>query len=266
MSYEIKELGVGAILDQGFKLIKDCLGTALGIVGCLMVPAYVVLGIYGASLVGMPPSNATPEEAREFMLRAQAAIIPLIMASYAILLLVVPITSAALIHLFSEKYLGRNPTVGSSFAYGGRRFGPLLWTSVLYGLAVGVGFLLLIVPGIIALFWFYLYGNVVVTERRSGFDALKRSRALMKGNVSKVITIGFLTFVIGAAAGACGQLIPQPQVGAVVQAIMQGFAYILGAAISVVLYYSCLCQHENFDLKRMAEGVAAPAAPTPAGV
>jgi hypothetical protein len=193
----------------------------------------------------------------------QAAMIPVMIASYAVLLLVVPLTSSALIHLFSEKYLGKSPTVGSSFAEGARRFGPMLWTSILYGLAVGAGFVLLIIPGIIALFWFYLYANVVVIERRSGLDALKRSRALMKGNVSKVITIGFLTFVIAAAAGACGQLIPQPQVAAFVQAITQGFAYILSAAISVVLYFSCLCQHENFDLKRMAEGVAAQTPPAP---
>ena len=167
----------------------------------------------------------------------------------------IPLTSAALIFAIAEIYLGNQPTLGQSFRDGLSRLLPLLGTMILYTLAVMGGFLLLIIPGLIIMLWFYLFQQIVVLERKAGSKALGRSRELMKGNLSKVIAVGFLVLLLTGAIWSSAFFIPQPHIALIAQVVLQGVSTIFSAAVGVVLYFSCLCQHENFDLKRLAEAV-----------
>ena len=54
-----------------------------------------------------------------------------------------------------------------------------------------LGFVLLIVPGIIFSLWFYVLVPVVVLEGVTGTAALGRSRELMRGNLGKAFLVGF---------------------------------------------------------------------------
>jgi len=56
-----------------------------------------------------------------------------------------------------------------------------LWVSFLVGLAVGLGTLLLIIPGIIFAVWFTFSVYILVFEGQKGTQALRRSRELVKG-------------------------------------------------------------------------------------
>ncbi|GAI05360.1 unnamed protein product [marine sediment metagenome] len=53
--------------------------------------------------------------------------------------------------------------------------------SLLTGLIVGLGFLLLIIPGIIFTIWFVFSTYTVICEDKKGFKALSRSKELVKG-------------------------------------------------------------------------------------
>jgi hypothetical protein len=73
---------------------------------------------------------------------------------------------------------------------------PMLFgVGLLAGLGIGVGFLLLIVPGLILLTWWSVVAPAVVIERR-GLDAFGRSRDLVRGNGWQVFGVIVVVFVI----------------------------------------------------------------------
>lgn len=81
----------------------------------------------------------------------------------------------------------------------------LIAVSVLFAIGVGIGFVLLIVPGLILLTMWCLVAPVTVLERPGIFRAFSRSRELVRGNgwpVFGVIAVVYLTvLVISIAAG-----------------------------------------------------------------
>jgi hypothetical protein len=77
-------------------------------------------------------------------------------------------------------------------------FWPLVAVSILFGLGVGIGFVLLIIPGLILLTIWSVVAPVTVLERPGVFAAFGRSRELVRGdgwNVFGVIAIVFLIVV-----------------------------------------------------------------------
>jgi hypothetical protein len=90
-------------------------------------------------------------------------------------------------------------------------FWPLVAVSILAGLGLAIGFILLIIPGLILMVLWSVVAPVIVLERPGVFAAFGRSRELVRGNgwnVFAVIVIVFLAVaVISAAAGlATGSL------------------------------------------------------------
>jgi hypothetical protein len=65
----------------------------------------------------------------------------------------------------------------------------LIAVDLLFSAIVLVGFLLLVVPGILFLVWFSLAGVVVKLEGRSAIDALRRSRELVRGSFWRVLAV-----------------------------------------------------------------------------
>jgi hypothetical protein len=82
-------------------------------------------------------------------------------------------------------------------------FWPLVAVSILFGLGVGLGFVLLIVPGLFLLVIWSVVAPVTVLERPGVFAAFGRSRRLVHGNgwnVFGVIVLVFLTVVVVSVA------------------------------------------------------------------
>lgn len=84
-------------------------------------------------------------------------------------------------------------------------FWPLVGVSLLFGIGVAIGFVLLIIPGLILIVIWSVVAPVTVLERPGVFAAFRRSRELVRGNgwnVFGVILIVFvIVFIISAAAG-----------------------------------------------------------------
>lgn len=85
---------------------------------------------------------------------------------------------------------------------------PLILNGLMKGLAVAVGLILLIVPGLILLTIWAVTAPAIVVERAGAFNAFGRSWQLVKGdgwNVFGVIAIAYLiTFAISFAFSAIG--------------------------------------------------------------
>ena len=99
----------------------------------------------------------------------------------------------------------RDHTVGELLQSVEPVFWPLVAVSILFGIGIGIGFVLLIVPGLILLTIWSVVAPVTVLERPGVFAAFGRSRELVRGNgwsVFGVIVVVFLTVaVISIAAG-----------------------------------------------------------------
>ncbi len=80
---------------------------------------------------------------------------------------------------------------------------PLMAVSLIFGICVGIGFLLLIVPGLILLTIWAVVGPVMVLERPGVFATFGRSRQLVRGNgwnVFGVIVVLYLAVVVVSVA------------------------------------------------------------------
>lgn len=261
MKYEIRELGVSAILDQSIKLLQDNFKVLFGIVMILLVPFSLIQGFVTLAIMPAPPVNMTPETQAAYMRSLLPVIGVVYLMLFVLAFIIIPVTNAALVHAISRAYLHQPTSIGHALQFSTKRILPLIWTWFILGLAIMGGLLLCVVPGIIAMLWFALATQVVVLEGRSGFDALKRSRELMKGNMGKLFGLGFVVFLINAAVAAGAAFVPQPHVQTILTAFAQGLNTLLSSATAVVFYFSTRCQHENFDLTLLAESVAASESP-----
>lgn len=96
-----------------------------------------------------------------------------------------------------------------SYKQGFKRAWAMAWAIILLGLIMALGFVLLIIPGIIFAIWFMFTYIVLVNEGLSASESLKRSKALVKGRfwpvlLRMVIVIGILIIVswlLGLAEG-----------------------------------------------------------------
>jgi len=78
---------------------------------------------------------------------------------------------------------------------------PLIGAGILAGVGIAIGFVLLIVPGLILLTIWSVIAPVIVVEHSGAIDAFGRSRALVKGNGWQVFGVIVVVFLIAAIAG-----------------------------------------------------------------
>jgi hypothetical protein len=74
--------------------------------------------------------------------------------------------------------------------------------SLISGLLIFLGFILLIIPGIIFIVWFFLVPYVVVVEEASPIEALKRSKKTVRGHFWEVLGRLALLFFFPALLAA----------------------------------------------------------------
>jgi hypothetical protein len=182
------------------------------------------------------------------------------------MIVLMPLCSAAMIHNISASYLGETLTAGQSYARAAPRLLGLVGTQFLVMLAIAVGYLLCIVPGIIFSLWFLVVAPVVILERVAGPTAMRRSRELMRGNLDKgfilALVVGILTFVIVWALQFLTTLVPlpHPAIGAFINTLLQAILLPIQTAPWILLYYDLRIRKEAFDLQKLAEALGQPAA------
>ena len=126
---------------------------------------------------------------------------------------------------------------------------PVFWqlaaVSILFGIAIAIGFVLLIIPGLILMVIWSVVAPVTVLERPGVFAAFGRSRELVRGNgwaVFGVLVLVFLSVVVvsvaatllAASLGAVGRAFVQWAVDAALAPIT--------ALSASVLYFALLGQ------------------------
>ncbi len=247
MTYEIRAMGLAEILDTGFRLLRNHFGILFGAALALYLP----LGVFTAVLEHVfqtPAAGGTID-------------VTLILVSVAGMLLsfsiVSPIVSCAITHALGELYLGRVASLGASFRVALSLLLRVVGTSLLASLAVLMGLLLLVLPGLYLAVAFVLVTQVIVIERIAGVPALGRSRELMQGNMLRGIGLGFVIGLLGAILSVGLELAFAlvPAVSFLGGTLAQSLVFAYSSAVLVVFYFDIRARKEAFDLEHLARVV-----------
>ncbi|MGH3265349.1 MAG: hypothetical protein ACRDNS_25525, partial [Trebonia sp.] len=118
---------------------------------------------------------------------------------------------------------------------------PLMAVSVIFAICVAIGFVLVIIPGLILLVMWSVVAPVTVLERPGVFAAFGRSRQLVRGHgwtvFGVIVIVGVAVVIVSLAAG----LIAAP-LGATGRALVQWAVNAVVAPVSAlsatVLYFA----------------------------
>jgi hypothetical protein len=151
--------------------------------------------------------------------------------------------------------------------------GRILLASLLMALVVGLGFMLMVIPGIILGVGLALAIPAVVLEPgRSASGALSRSWELTRGSRWRIFGLGIVLFVllyipVVAISGLVAVLVPRgagPSFAAsststiialAIGGLVQLFIYPLFYCVLTVTYYDLRVRKEGFDLELLASSL-----------
>ena len=151
---------------------------------------------------------------------------------------------------------GEKVRFGESFGRGLARLLPAIMASIGQGVVIGVGALLLLVPGFIALAMLYVTIPVCVVEKLGPFKSLDRSAWLTKNHRWKVLGIillpllvaAIVTGVIPEALAPLGAPLAAALAVFVAQAVFSAYA----AITAVVTYHDLRVAKEGVDVERIS--------------
>lgn len=204
-----KRIGVGDVISETFSIYSQNLGALLG----SAIVVFVVVGLIAGLLQNI------------------GGIVFLLLAA------AVRVAGDALyvgfvVELVSDARDGRrDQTVGDLFSAASPYILPLIGFGILAGIGIAIGFVLILIPGLILLTFWSVGAPAIVVEGAGPIDAFGRSWQLVRGQAWSVFGVLLLVFLI--------VVIAQAILGAIGAAIGAGgfiVAAIIAAAITAPVY------------------------------
>ena len=190
-TYEDRSMSLGRVFERAVTAIRTnpvvILGIALligAVPGLLMTYFFVQMGL-------SPSADAVATGAI-----STSGIIATALVSVLIGMVISAIVQGALTRATISASEGRKASFAESLSTGLRVFLPLIGLSIVFAFGVGLGFVLLIVPGIILLLMWAVAVPALVVERQGIFGALGRSSELTKGARWKILGMLVILLVI----------------------------------------------------------------------
>ena len=184
---------IGGVLDNGFKLFKASFKDvfALAFVGALISG---VSNVYMTRSIEatMPDPTPVPEAIQQIFGAEFFGVMALIM-------IVTIIVFAAILARMGAVATGTQCSMAESLGLALRRFPALVVASILYSLLVGIGMILLVIPGIILAVSLYGTMYLVVIDKLGPIAAIKQSHKLVWGDWWRTATILTVALIIGMA-------------------------------------------------------------------
>ncbi len=252
-----QELGVGEVISRTFELYQR--NFAKYFILYLVIEAIIgVVSVLAYNAFPLPtlPPNATSQQILDWAPGFFSALFALIAVIGIVSLVFGPIAAGATVKMASEEIEGRPVELGASVRFAASNLVWLWALGLIVGIIVGLGFIALIVPGVILLIMFCLALPAFLVEKVGVVGSLGRSRELVSHRWLKTFALLLVWFIILLiAAGVVGWIsTPFGYASSVVSSILSAF-YLPLIPITITLYY----------YSNLARTTPAPAGPVPMG-
>jgi hypothetical protein len=212
-----RSIDIGSVISKTFSIYADQASVLLPAAAVV----FVVIGVISALLIVIAPVLA--------------------LLGFVVILIGTTLFTGMVVELVADVQDGRrDATVGQLLQAATPVIGQLILVGIIAGIGILIGFILIIIPGLILITIWSVAAPVVVLEHPGAFKALGRSRELVKGNgwqvfgviVVLVIGVGIVSAIIESigASGGTG-------VGIVVRVIVEILTAPISALAASVLYF-----------------------------
>jgi hypothetical protein len=212
MTYELPAapLSIGGVLDSAIRLYRDSMRRSW----ILALLYSITLALFGfVWAVALAKSMVTPNKDPRAMLAAMLA--PGMMIGLAVATLISFVFYGALMKTLSTWSQGNQALpIGEAIAVGLRRLPAVILGSVISALAIGIGFVLLVIPGVYFFGKMPLWMAAVFVDDVGAMEGLRRSWRLTRGRwwrgavilTVAIIMIYVFALAFGLVGGAIGAL------------------------------------------------------------
>jgi hypothetical protein len=212
-----RSIDIGSVISRTFSIYADQASVLLPAAAVV----FVAVGVISALLVVIAPVLA--------------------ILAFIVILVGTTLFTGMVVELVADVQEGRrDATVGQLLQAARPVIGKLILVGIVAGIGIAIGFILIIIPGLILITIWSVFAPVIVLERPPGLGALGRSRELVRGNgwqvfgviVVLVIGVSIVAAIIEAIGDAGGT-----GVGIVVRVIVQILTAPISALAASVLYF-----------------------------
>jgi len=250
--------GLGDILGAGFRLYGQHWQTLIAIAAVVIVPVAFIEAFLthiitksvskAAVHINTTTGTVTYGQVSSGAYRGFLASILLLFLSF----FVFGLLTGAITRAVASEAAGLPVDLGDSYTFALSRLGPIIWVSILTGLAIGIGFLLFVIPGLFLLAMLFAGVIVVVVENLRGTNAMGRSWNLVSGHWWHT----FGTIIVAALiAGVVNSVIQAPFQQWVARAIASAIAQLITvpftATVGVLLYLDLRARKEGLTAERL---------------
>lgn len=235
------QLSLGSLLSQSFAVYLRNLIPFL-LLGTFVFVPWIVLRYFGAQARVADPR-------------------PIEVLSGLVQMLLAQLLAGALTYGVVQQLRGQPAGVGALVSHGASSFFRVLGTGLLSGLVIGLGLVLLVVPGLIFAVRYFVAVPVAVMEGRAGTEALARSKSLVDGNgwviFGSFLVVMVITAVLGGVVGAVLAFQPDGSLEKALESLwfevpITVFSNTFGATIMSVAYFQLRKGRENIDAEQVA--------------
>jgi len=254
-----RELSLGELIQKTFELYRRdftkyfvlfaIVGAIIGVVMTIERQIFILPTL---------PSNPTPQQVYTWLPGFFAALIPLISSIVIVSIVFSAIAQGSAIKMASEQIEKRQTDLGRSVRFTASKL-PWIWAlSIVVGIIVILGFIALIIPGIILAIMYSLALPVLLIENKGVLDSMGKSRQLVSHRWLKTFATFLVLAIIVIIASAIVNAITGPLgiAGPAVNGILSAFYQPLFPILMTVYYYSNLARITTLPADQM------PTAPT----
>ncbi|MDP9389748.1 MAG: glycerophosphoryl diester phosphodiesterase membrane domain-containing protein [Actinomycetota bacterium] len=273
---QLRPLSVGEMLDLGIKIYRQRFVPMVKAVAAVVAPVSVITALVQLSLEPdsedlFGPVDATGQptvDGGEFFSFLAGALAAGLLGYVA-----AQLATAASYKLVAGAYLDDPPDWRASLSAALARLGSLVWLTIVFAFLLVLGFLACVVPGIFLYVAWSVAVPALLLEDQRGWQALKRSKQLVKGRwwpvLGAIVVSGILAGIVQAVfsglliaiAGAGDNAVVDATATAIANTAASVLTTPFSAAVIMVVYFDLRVRKEGFDLELLARrvGVEPPA-------
>ncbi len=263
-SEPLRPMRVTEILDRTFSFYRTHLVPMLtvGLMVYLPAAAITVILAYLLGLVEAVEQFQTGEfdPAADFRDTLGAVIALSVIGAVIYFVIVQPLSVGAMIRLVSSRYLGEPISAGQAIVKAIPLIPVLFLIQVIVGLVTILGFIALIVPGVIFIAWFAVAMQAAVLERLGPLKAMARSRELIRGHVPRtlglLLLVMILALIISGFLGLLVEVLVRHMVARMfLNELIDAAVLPLTLIPVILLYYDLRVRKEAFDIEQLARSL-----------